>query len=453
MKMNRRELLKNVSLASGAAWLGAAWPAGYPSLAPPPSPDLPNPGDSGLEHIVVVTMENRSFDHFLGWLPNADGHQAGLTFVDNSGATQATHSLSGDFTGCPHPSPDHSYAGGRVEYDNGAMDGFLRAGSNDAFSIGYYGETDIPFYGALARNYTACDRYFASILGPTFPNRLFLHAAQTDRLDNSIRFTSLPTIWDRLASAGISANYYYSNLPFLALWGAKYIGISRTYGDFLTAASLGTLPAVSFIDPAYTVLDDGTGNDNHPHADIRKGDLFLYQTFQAVASGPKWANTVFIVNFDEWGGFFDHVAPPRAVAPNQIDTDLVNGKALLGFRVPTVVASPFTRGEPNSPRVNSQIFDHTSVLKLIEWRWGLAPLTSRDAASDADNLACALDFSHSDSTVPNLPRPVAPLVGLPCLPTLGGGVLGADDSSGPAAWNQLAQSAAQQGYRIIKSLP
>src|SRR5258708_26115240 len=255
------------------------------------------------------------------------------------------------------------------------MDGFLRAGSNDVYAIGYYGEQDIPFCAALARNYTTCDRYFASVLGPTFPNRLFLHAAQTDRLTNSTNVSSLPAIWDRLASAGVSANYFYSNVPFVALWGAKYLGISRLYQDFLVAAANGTLPAVSFVDPRYTILDDGTGNDDHPHADIRKGDLFLYQTFEAVATGPKWANTVFIVNFDECGGFFDHVAPTRATAANHVGPDLVNRKTRLGLRVPTVVASPFSRGNANDPRVSALVFDHTSVLKLIEWRWWLAPLT------------------------------------------------------------------------------
>jgi len=96
---------------------------------------------------------------------------------------------------------------------------------------------------------------------------------------------------------------------------------------------------------------------------------------------------VLIVDFDEWGGFFEHVAPPRATAANQVDPDIVNGKTLLGLRVPTVIASPFTKGNPSSPQVNDLVFDHTSVLKLIEWRWGLAPLTPRDASKDINNLA------------------------------------------------------------------
>jgi len=391
-------------------------------------------------------MENRSFDHFMGWLPTANGKQAGLTIADQNGVSHPTHSLSGDNTGCPHPSPDHSYNGARVEYDNGAMDGFLRAGTNDVYSIGYYGEADNPFYGALARNYTTCDQYFASILGPTFPNRLFLHAAQTDRLDDSISFSSLPAIWDELAAAGVRANYYFSNVPFTALWGTKYLGISKLYAEFLLQAATGTLPSVSFVDPKYTILDDGPGNDDHPHADIREGDKFLYKTFQSVANGPKWANTVFVVNFDEWGVFFEHVAPPRATAANQVDTDIMNGKTLLGLRVPTVIASPFTKGNPASPAVSSLVFDHTSVLKLIEWRWGLAPLTPRDASSDISNLATALNFSQPDPSVPSLPVPTTPLIAAPCLQNLGGGIFSSGASSTPTGWQQLAQQAASLGF-------
>ncbi len=157
MKINRRELLKSAALVSGATLVRAPFYSGKNLFAQLALPTLPSPENSGIEHVVVVTMENRSFDHFLGWLPNADGKQAGLTYVDSAGVSHSTHSLSGDYTGCPHPGPDHSYSGGRVEYDNGQMDGFLRAGSNDAYSIGYYGEQDIPFYAELARNYTACD--------------------------------------------------------------------------------------------------------------------------------------------------------------------------------------------------------------------------------------------------------------------------------------------------------
>jgi len=172
MKVNRRELLKNAAFVSGAAMAGALLPSSRKLLAQDSLlnlPNLPSPENSGIEHIVVVTMENRSFDHFLGWLPNADGRQAGLTFVDSAGVSHATHALSGDYTGCPHADPDHSYDGARVEYDHGLMDGFLRAGSNDVYSVGYYGEQDIPFYAALARNYNRLQSILRSDPWPNLP--------------------------------------------------------------------------------------------------------------------------------------------------------------------------------------------------------------------------------------------------------------------------------------------
>ena len=410
--MNRREFLGMLATASSAFVLTRSLPLHASTWL-----FQQDPNASGIDHIVLVMMENRSFDHLMGWLPGANGRQAGLEFADPSGALHPTHKLSPDFTGCPllapFRDPDHSYAGGRVQYDNGLMDGFLLDANNDIFSIGYYVEADQPFYSALARNFTTLDNYFCSILGPTFPNRIFQHAAQTDRLSDSVTPTSLPTIWDKLKAAGIPAKYYFGNVPFLALWGTKYLDISAPYAEFLLDAASGNLPAVSFVDPRLTITDDGTGNDDHPHADIRAGDAFLAQAFHAVASGPDWANTVFIVNFDEWGGFFDHVPPPRAAAPNNVDTDLVNGKALLGFRVPTVVASPFSVGNPAQPVVDHLVYDHTSVLKLIEWRFGLTPLTARDASTDVNNLLSALNLASPVTAVPSLPQPLPP-VPVPC---------------------------------------
>lgn len=262
---------------------------------------------------------------------------------------------------------------------------------------------DLPLFSTLARNYTTLSNYFPSILSSTFPNRVFQHAAQTDRLSNTLDISTLPTIWDRLQAASVSCRYYYSNVPFLALWGLKYTGISALYAQFLLDAAAGTLPAVSFVDPRFTILDDGSGNDDHPHADLRMGEIFLREVVTALANGPDWPKTVLVINRDEWGGFFDHVVPPRVIAPNAIDTDLVDGKALLGCRVPTLVVSPFTRGNPAKPRINSLLYDHTSVLKLIEWRWGLEPLTARDASNEIANLASALNFTAPDTSVPALP--------------------------------------------------
>lgn len=402
----------------------------------------PDPEETGLEHVVVVMMENRSFDHMLGWLPNARGMQQGLTYVDRDGAEHSTHHLAGDTKGCVHPDPSHSYQGGREQLNGGSMDGFLRSGRNDAFAIGYYRENDRPFLGALARNYTTLDRYFCSVLGPTYPNRFFQHAAQTDRVTNTLEISKLPTIWDQLEARGVSARYYYSNVPFLALWGAKYARIAAPYRRFLADAAAGTLPAVSFVEPRFTLGGGSRSNDDNPHADIRAGDWFLARTFRALSRGPGWPRTAFIVNYDEWGGFFDHVAPPRAAAPNGADPDVVDGRALLGFRVPAVVASPWTRGNPSLPRVGRTAFDHTSVLKLIQWRWGVPPLTARDGSNDTGNLAELFRWDSPDPGVPRLPRPWPPRPRA-CAPKAFADEL--DDT-----WTPLIESGVTDGWPIYE---
>lgn len=398
MSVNRRDFIRSVASVSGAALASAGTSCGTQINAA--GAMLPSPDSSGVEHIVVLMMENRSFDHLLGWMPNANGRQAGLQYIDKSGVAHSTYRLA-TFAGCSQTDPDHSYVGGRSEYNAGEMDGWLRTGTNDTFSIGYYEEADLPLFSTLARNYTTLCNYFPSIMSSTFPNRIFQHSAQTDRLDNSLFISTLPTIWDRLLNAGISCKYYFSNAPFLGLWGPKYIGISALYSEFLTDAGHGRLPAVSFLDPWFTAFDDG--NDDHPFADLRNGEIFLRQVVEALANGPDWSKTVLVINRDEWGGFFDHVIPPRAAAANAVDTDIIDGKTLLGCRVPVLVISPFSKGRPDKPRINSLTCDHTSVLKFIEWRWQLQPLTARDASNDIANLALALDFSNPDTSLPALP--------------------------------------------------
>ena len=442
---NRRKFLQGIAAASGAAMLtkfgdlpiAKALNHQTEALL---SKTLPIPDKTGVDHIVVVMMENRSFDHLFGWIPGADGRQAGLIFQDGDGVPHDTHHLLNDFTGCGHPDPDHSYQGGRVQYNNHRMDGFLTDSNNDEYALGYYTREDRPFHNSLASAFTVCDRYFCSFLGPTFPNRMFSHSAQTDRLSNTLVLSTLPTIWDQLAAAGISGTYYFSNLPFLALWGNKYLGISRPYGQFLADAASGNLPAVSFVDPNFTLSDMGEGNDDHPHADIRAGDAFLANTFKAVANGPKWSRTVFVITYDEWGGFFDHVPPPRVAAANEIDPDILHGDALLGFRIPVCIASPFSRARHEESRVVSSLFDHTSVLKFIEWRWNLAPLTARDASPRITNLAHALDFEHPDFSVPDLPLPPAP-PSVPCDSTNVRSLRTViNDSSEEDAWKGLLNS-------------
>src|SRR5437870_2679979 len=143
-----------------AIFLSTALSLGISALAA----QLPNPDQSGIKHIVVVMMENRSYDHLLGWLPGANGKQAGLSYTDTNGVAHSTYPLAPDFQGCGHPDPDHSHTGGLVQYNKGACDGFLRSGQSDKYAIGYYRARDLSFLGPAARYWTVCDRYFSAVM-------------------------------------------------------------------------------------------------------------------------------------------------------------------------------------------------------------------------------------------------------------------------------------------------
>lgn len=383
--LSRREFLAGVAAATAALALDGCGDDDGATSDPEAAP-LPRPEDSGIEHVVVVMMENRSFDHYLGWLPGADGMQAGLEFVDKQGATQSSFRLAPDFQNCRFDDPDHSYGGGRTQFNGGANDGWLRAKTSDVFPIGYYVQEDLSFYGRAVPEWTTCDSYFAAILGPTFPNRFYMHSAQTDRLTNTLAVSTLPTIWDRLAERGLSGRYYFSDLPITALFGGRLAGISLPISAFYRDAAAGQLANLTFVEPRFVGEDEGTTNDDHPLADIRNGQAFLNGVYEALINSPAWENTVLVLNYDEWGGFFDHVPPPLA-PQTDLDPGLGND-GRLGFRVPCTVISPLAR----RGFIARRQYDHTSVLKMIEWRWGLEPLSVRDAT--AENLAQVLDFQR-----------------------------------------------------------
>ncbi len=423
-QLSRRDFVRQLSAGAGVLALG-----GNRLLSQMTVASLPSPQDSGIEHIIVVTMENRSFDHFLGWVRGANGRQAGLRYLDRDGSVKQTYRLAPDYQGCDHPDPDHSYEGGRVEYNGGACDGWLVAGENDPYAIGYYTEEDLPFFAGAVKDWTVCDSYFSAIMAPTFPNRFYLHAAQTDRLANTFEQSSLPTIWDLLAEGGHEGRYYYSDVPFLALWGAKYLPIARLFGDFLADCDSGDLPAVSFVEPRMLGEEQGLSNDDHPHADIRNGQAFLDEVYRAVTGSPAWNNTVLVITYDEWGGFFDHVPPPFGPIP-EADAAAGNADGQLGFRVPAIVISPFA----GRKIVSHLELNHTSILKMIEWRLNLPNLTVRDAT--ATNLAEILEFRHPQRRTPRYAVPSAAIPTI-CAPT------GATELD---AWLTLGDRARLEGW-------
>ncbi|HVT37403.1 MAG TPA: alkaline phosphatase family protein, partial [Nevskiaceae bacterium] len=358
--LSRRRLLAGLAAAPAIGAIAGCGSSSDNTAAVVPQPDnsgLPDPSSIGIDHIVVVMMENRSFDHMLGWVPGADGVQAGRSMRNKAGDLVQSFRLSQDpaygFQGCNFADPDHGYDGGRIEFNNGACDGFLLtdgtgANPGDHFPLGYYTADDLPFYKGAAENFTVCDRYFCGILSSTIPNRVYMHAGQTDRNENTLTVSSLDTIWDRLAAKGRSGTYYSVDLPMTALWGSKHLSITQPFATFLAEAALGQLPDVSFVDPAFGFsVGEGPGlsRDDHPHADVRDGQAFLSQVYNALVASPAWDKTLLIINYDEWGGFADHVPPPLAPVSdderNNISPQGNDGR--LGFRTPCFLIGPRAR--------------------------------------------------------------------------------------------------------------
>lgn len=397
-ELSRREFLQLAAATGGALALGGC---GDASSSDPENEPLPDPSKSGIEHVVVLMMENRSYDHYFGWVPGGDGMQAGLDYVDKRGEIKSTYPLAPEWQGCQYGDPDHGYRGGRIQLADGACDGWLQAGTDDVFPIGYYRQEDLSFYGGAVPAWTTFDRYFCSILSSTFPNRMYQHAGQTDRIRNSLDSSTMPAIWDRIAAAGLTGAYYYNDLPVTALFGSRFLPISYLYDQFLEDAAAGRLANVVYVDPHFISEELGTSNDDHPFADIRNGQIFVNQVYDALVTSPNWENTVLVVNYDEWGGFYDHVAPP--LAPLTEYDPIIGNDGRLGFRTPTLLASPLAR----RGFVAHQQYDHTSILSMIEWRWGLEPLSVRDAT--ANNIAHALDFKRpKDFSAPRFNVPQGP---------------------------------------------
>lgn len=374
---------------------------------------LPSPRNMPVDTFVVLMMENRSFDHYLGWMPEADGRQAGLSYVDATGRRLATKRLAPDWQGCGHPDPDHSWNGGRAQVNGGRMDGFLK-GRNDVFAISYYKDGDLGFIQEAAKRSTAYDRFFCSVLGPTYPNREYMHAAQSygqkgNYIPTEEQGFPDTTIWAQCDRAGVSNRYFFSDIPVTGLWGRPALARSSRVDEYYARCATGTLPHVSFVDPPFGP-QVGAGDvraDEHPHGDVRAGQAFMADVVHAFMESPQWRTGALFIVYDEWGGFFDHVRPPR-VPDDRNDRDVREDFGQLGIRIPAVALSPYARRE----HVSHSIFGFESILKMIEYRFGLPPLTRRDRY--AQNIARSFDWERRPRIVPPaLPTPVD-VVSQPC---------------------------------------
>ena len=420
--MTTRPLLLLVPLALAALGLGpcSSTPDCRFGAGALPVDTLPAGSPHGaaipIDHIVVLMQENRSFDHYLDQL-----------FRENAPPARRLAPLP------PNPDPlggppifpfhqtrvcevadlNHSWDGTHNSWDNGKMDGFTAANVNaldpsGARTMGYHNSADLPFYYALYSTFAMGDRYFASLLGPTYPNRLYLFAASSfGHIKNDFpkKGEYAPSIFDRMEDAGIAWRVYFSDLPFTALLarvasnGAK----TTTIDNFFVDAAAGNLPQVSILEPKYfgTVAEE---SDEHPPSDFQIGQDFVASVVQAMLQSPNWPSSVLFLTYDEHGGYFDHVPPPAACVPGDKPPMLQSGNYVadfdhFGIRVPFVVVSPFSK--PNF--VSHVPHDHTSITRFIEARFDLPALTGRDANSTPPFEF--FDFEHpAFLTPPTLPE-------------------------------------------------
>lgn len=394
--MRRRTAIKTLGALAGASAMSRL-------LTGCKSGESTGNGQSGITTIVSVMMENRSYDHYLGARAlegkGGDGLRLDMSNPLIDGTPVAVHAQTLD---CLRNDPGHSWNAGHSQFNNGANDSFVKVHqsryglSNAGEPMGYYGRNELPVTYALADAGTVCDAWFCSLMSSTWPNRMYYLSAQSGGIkDNSTQEGGYdwPSIFHRCDDAGVDWRYYYNDLPFAPLWrGVDPSKVRRMMWEFFDDAAAGTLPPVVFVEPSF-----GT-NDDHPPHHPSLGQQFIASIYEALASSPQWENCLLVVTYDEHGGFFDHVPPPKAA-----DDRAAAGFDQLGFRVPTIVAGPYVK----PGHVSSVVYDHTSVLAHMERSFDLEPLTARDAA--ANDLMDCLDLDRLAAGDP-LPPVQLPIV-------------------------------------------
>ena len=455
--LTRRELLR--AGAAGGAALGVSALAHDSLIARALAASAPCPGATlaDIEHFVILIQENRSFDHYFGTYRGvrgfADPHV--LRLDDGSGLSiLAQPGYPGGYDG-DHLYPfrlntyaggectndiDHSWGPQHAYWDAGRLDGFVSEhlkvdGANGPLTMGYYTRSDLQFYYALADAFTICDHYHCSVIGPTDPNRLYTVSAwldpdgsqggpilstSTTRVERfgKLSWTTMP---EQLQARGISWKVYGSPdgnfgdnvLPYFRQYQtnptlAANALVPSYPGTFQADVASGSLPQVSWVLAPLV-------ESEHPPAAPQLGESVVADVLNTLVSNPAiWARTALLVTYDENGGFFDHVPPPVpppgtageyiTVSPLPADASGVAGPIGLGFRVPMLIVSPFSRGG----FVCSDTFDHTSVLRLLEARFGAeVPNLSDWRRSATGDLTSAFNFARVDTSVPSLPQPSA----------------------------------------------
>ncbi|MCI4320318.1 MAG: alkaline phosphatase family protein [Thermoplasmata archaeon] len=337
---------------------------------------------SPLQHLVVVLQENHTFDNYFGSYPNADGTLGKDLCLPNAASggpcTRPFHATSRT-----PADMNHNWSSAHADFDGGRMDAFVYS-EGTPNTMSFYDRSDLPRYWSAGDRYVLCDRYFTSAMTESAPNHLYLVAGQAgglqdDRVPTTLNF---PPVFQALDRLSVSWKVYG-----FTTWYERFAYVQQSPGfrmNFATGATFakdlaaGTLPQVAWVIGA-------PGGTEHPPQDIQKGqNSVVDDIINPVGASPLWPSAAIFVTWDDFGGWYDHVAPPQVDAMG------------YGFRVPCLIVSPFAR----PGLVDHVVNDHTSILRFVENRFGIAPLSTRDAA--ANDLSEAFDFTQPA-------RPFSPL--------------------------------------------
>jgi phospholipase C len=380
-----------------------------PGSRPRPWEPIGTPGEPfEINTVVVLMLENHSFDNILGLLPYRVASRSGVDGLPGHGhaPTASNPDLNGNAVRsfhlpdlCPNHGLTQNWNSSHNQYNGGRNDGFVRVAGTPT-PMGYFDDRDLPVTYALASHFPISERYFCSLLGQTDPNRRFMFCATADGETNDVpagitMHVPSGTIFDTLDAARISWHVYYDNVPSPLLVenfrdNAHQVARCVKNPQFFTDAAAGRLPRVSFVEPNFNVQ-----SEENPQ-DVAFGESFLWRVASALMHGPRWRSTALFVTYDEHGGYYDHVPPPRAIPPDHTPPRIGQpgegtfraGYDRYGFRVPLTLISPWAR-----PRYVSRFTaDHTSILSFIEHRWNLPALTRRDA--NAWHLRDMFDMRH-----------------------------------------------------------
>jgi phospholipase C len=410
-----------------------------------------SPAFASIKHIVVLMLENRSFDHMLGFLYETQGNRApggqpfeGLTGKESnrdakgkeipvfkiSPSDENAYFMPGADPGEGYSATNSQLFGktapkaGQHADNSGFVSDFayslgweakehwsILPGTVERNIMGIFPPEMLPVLSGLARGYAVCDHWYASAPTETLPNRAFVCAGTSQgHMDDKTKTFTCPSIFGRLSDAGQSWGIYGYDSPPLTRHdfpdvthaAESHFGL---FTDFQAAAKAGTLPAYTFLEPSWSPK----GNSQHPNYDVALGEQLIHDVYRAVADGPGWNETLLIITYDEHGGCYDHVAPPtNATPPDKLAGEYGFDFKRFGVRVPTVLVSPliapgtvFRVADASTP------LDHCSILKTVETRWNLPTLTARDAAALDVSAVLTLSTPRTDDPLATVVVPTS----------------------------------------------